>query len=354
MNTPATRYAGLVAELFWRVSEAQGIANAAGIGNAGVSWGQTPFTMWSDIVSIARRRGSFPDLHANIISQFGQMGDHEELDQLARLIEGPRRRAGSYRPADPYRARLVGEFTRRAVFNRFDLRSNCAKMTAGMPVLFIVGERLSGKSHSWYYVQHIADVEGHVAVLIDVADMWGSAPCTAAELLGAIADQLGITVDLRASDQVQPDTWPRLLVGKLVGMLPSLPDDGRRRWILIDGVDRTNVTPDAIGLVEALARAAEQRRLRGLQLIVTGYSGALVATPPADRGVEHIQPIDRPEVERFFKDVGDDYGKKVDPPFLSSLMNTLYTGLGTSPDLGMLGNKAADLALSVFGGRADE
>jgi hypothetical protein len=167
--------------------------------------------------------------------------------------------------------------------------------------------------------------------------------------MGAIADQLGITVDLRASDQVQPDTWPRFLVGRLIGRLPSLPDDGRRRWIVIDGVDRANVTPDAIGLVESLVSAAEKGRLNHLQLIVTGYSGALIATPPAGTGVERIQAIERPEVERFFKDVGDDYGTKVEADYLASLMSKLYTGLGTTPDLGMLGIKAADLAISVFG-----
>jgi hypothetical protein len=348
------KYVKAVSGIFWQPAMAQSIAAETGISDAEIRWTQTALSFWRDIVDIAYREGTFAELHANVIAKFGLKGDHEELDALARMVQSPGVQVSSYRSADPYRARLVGQFSQRAVFNRFDLRSNCANMSQGMPALFIVGESQTGKSHSWYYVQHIAEAEGHLAILIDIEDMWGSAKCTATGLMGAIIDQLGITLNLTATDEVQPDTWPKLLVGRLVGKLSDLPDDSRRRWIVIDGVNRPNVTSDAIGLAESLAAAAEKGRLKNLQLIITGYNGELIANPLPGTGIEHIQAIDRPEVERFFLDIGDDYGQTVDGGFLSSLMEKLYAGLGAQPDLGRLGAKAAELALSVFGGQSGE
>jgi len=306
------------------------------------------------MVNVAHRSGTFPKLHANVVAEFGQQGDHEALDVLAALIQNPGLLAGPYQAADPYRARLVGQYSQRAVFNRFDLRLKCANMTEGMPVLFILGEHDMGKSHSWYYLQHIADAMGHLALLVDIEDRWGSAECNATGLMGSIADQLKVTVDLKATDKIQPDTWPKILVERLVGALSELPDDGRRRWIVIDGVDRPNVTPDAVGLVESLATATEKGRLKTLQVIVTGYNGQFITNPLPGAGIERIQPIDRPEVERFFRDIGEDYGKTVDNDFLVSLMDKLYSDLGPEPDLALLGAKAAKLVLSVFGGKSNE
>jgi hypothetical protein len=350
----AAKYARAVSDILYRRSIAENIAAATGIGNAEITWDQTALTFWTDIVDIAYRKGIFRELHDNVVAEFGLKGDHENLDTLATMVQNPGQQGGPYRSADPYRARLVGPYSQYAVFNRFDLRSYCENMTQGMPALFILGESQTGKSHSWYYVQHIANAEGHMAVLVDIEDTWGSTECTATKLMEFITDQLGITLNLTATDDVQPDTWPKLLVGRLVFKLSGLPDNGPRRWVVIDGVNRPNVTSDAIGLVEALAKAAEKGRLKNLQLIITGYNGELIANPLPGTGIEHIQPIDRPEVERFFTDVSGDYGRKVDKVFLSSLMEKLYVGLGAQPDLGRLGAKAAKLVLLVFGGQSDE
>lgn len=350
MNDAARDYFKRVASLFWRPREVEDIVAESGIAPADVNWAQPSIEQWRDVVSLALRTGKFRDLHDVIAGRLvGVPEVGSRLDELSRLVlSEPYGGSSWYHSVDPpWLARLVGPYAQRAVFDRRDLRSFCESMIHGMPVVFIVGEPRSGKSHSWHLIRHVAAEKRYEAILVDVADAARySRHYTAISLIRDIADQLGVALDI--PNDTEGNSPPRCLLNKLFG---RLPEDGKRRWLFIDGVDRPNVTESAQVLVGKLAEAVERTERQGIQLAVTGYAEPLTQNLPG-AGFERIKPIGRPEIELFFRDTAAHLQVEVSDEIVGALMDRLYDGLGEQPDLGILSRKAAELARCVLGGRA--
>jgi len=184
----------------------------------------------------------------------------------------------------------------------------------------------------------------YVPLRLDIANENPPVVYTAARLIGDIADLLGIAdFDAAIRDTAQRSTSPRILTNRLIGRLPG---DHRRRWLFVDGLDRPNVGSVAVELAEKLAEAAVNDRLFPLQLIIAGYAGALLD----DSALERIQPIGRPEVESFFRDVADHLGADVTEEDMQRLFSEFYAGLGTPVDLPTLEREAARMARTVLAG----
>ena len=342
-------YSWYVAQFFYEAAEAKLISSDAGIPPEEIHWNQSARRLWVQVAEVAIRAGKFDSLHAAIKSSVDEDAFCGELDRLRQSVLAQGLSGGYasrlwYTSPDPCLARLVGPMARRAVFNRVDLRRLCAELIVGLPVAFIAGERYSGRSHSWWLIQHVAHTVGFVPLHLDIARENPAIEYNAARLIADIADQLGIAdFDATIRDTAQRSTSPRILTNRLIGRLPS---DHRRRWLFIDGLDRPNVESDAVELAERLAEAAANARLLPLQLIIAGYAGSLLD----DSALERIQPIGRPEVESFFRDVADHLGANVTEDGMQRLLSELYAGLGDPVDLPTLEREAARMARIVLAG----
>src|SRR5262249_8824169 len=126
---------------------------------------------------------------------------------------------------------------------------------------------------------------------------------------------------------------------------------GGRFWIMIDGIDHTNVTRWTVELVEQLVQAADNSEfpVTQPQFVLTGYRGGLPQLL-ASAEEERIQAIDRQEVEQFFRAAAAHLTQPADEAFVTSLVDQVYKGLPVPADLEMVNRRAAALARRVLAG----
>jgi hypothetical protein len=360
MRDARTEYHQRLASLLWKVGDIRAIARTAGLDMGEINWEAPARTVWRDVLDLAIDSGRFPALHERIMQEITASEAQKELRHLRSrmapgLANGGRPGGEWYSAPEPQQARLVGQHAMHAVFDRVDLRSHLHLMAYGLTALFVDGPARTGRSYTWHLVQHVAAALEHRAVLIDIKSRWGpppAPPCTARELLSALVARLDMRLELPAASAVQPDTEPRLLVDKLIGAWPPprIPPGGRF-WIMIDGIDHTNVTRWTVELVERLVQAADNSEFPAPQpqFVLTGYRGGL-AQLLAWAEEERIQAIDRQEVEQFFRDTACHLDQPADEAFLASLVDQVYEGLPVPADLEMLNRRAAALARRVLAG----
>jgi hypothetical protein len=199
---------------------------------------------------------------------------------------------GWYRPATALQAKFVGPGASHPIINRERLRDQLRLLhSEGYRTLSITG--LPGKTFSLELLQLYAESEGFDLLHVDVAD-WGTEPFTAIELVKALATQLTIRIDTSAVDDVpDPHTRARLLLLQIRGAFPTRESVV---WIVVDGIDRANVDPDARALVERLFKSIDvDNKPARTRLVVTGFNGLL----PRDTCQEAIGRIGREELRHL-------------------------------------------------------
>ena len=108
-----------------------------------------------------------------------------------------------------------------------------------------------------------------------------------------MSTQLSIRIDTAAVDDVpDPHTRARLLLLQI----RAFPTRESVVWIVVDGIDRANVDPDACALVERLFKSIDVDNKPGrTRLVVTGFNGLL----PRDTCQEAIGSIGREELRHL-------------------------------------------------------
>jgi hypothetical protein len=196
---------------------------------------------------------------------------------------------------DPLKAMFVGPGSSHPMLDRKPLRENLSLLNDhGYRTLNITGGSASGKTFSLQLLQLLAVHRGFSVLHVDVED-WGTERFTALSLIGAIASQLRIAIDTTVVNGVfDPYSRARLLLYEL---RDAFPGGNNERWVVLDGLDRANVEPDARALVERLLKSIDVDHKPNVRLVVTGFDGIL----PQDTRRDPIGPIARGDVRELFE-----------------------------------------------------
>ncbi|TDO69281.1 hypothetical protein EV651_101321 [Kribbella sp. VKM Ac-2571] len=247
---------------------------------------------WTGYVLDLRRKGLLRYVVEHMATRFPPR--REDFEYYLKLKVAKRGTAW-YEPPDPLDAMFVGPGTSQPMINRSKLRAELRKLSKeGFRTLNITGGSASGKTYSYQLLQVLSRAEGFPMLLVDVAE-WGTERFGALELAQRLAGHFKFAISAEVvADVPDPHTRARLLMNELRDNFPPVRNP---RWIVIDGLDRANVDPDARGLVEKLLRSVDvNAELGEVKLVVTGFDGLV---PPKTRK-EPISPITRPDVRQLF------------------------------------------------------
>ena len=199
--------------------------------------------------------------------------------------------------ADPYLSQMIGgqrPFIDRSVLRGYfrDLLSDSTSR-----ILVVTGDRPSGKSYTWLFINQPEVLAGYTPVLINLSQV--NEPHSPVEVMSRIAEQLTLgepAIDLHAQHSAQA----RRLGDWLVGQLQQNNPDGR--WLLVfDSLDHIGQREETLQLIEFLAGAAIRKRLPGLRVILLGYANRLLIDPLESVLTEQIRDIGEPELLEFFR-----------------------------------------------------
>ena len=243
------------------------------------------------------------------------------------------RTAGWYVVDDPLDAIFVGPGLSHPMLDRKPLREQLRLLHKhGYRTLNITGGSASGKTFSLQLLQMLAEREGLSVLHVDVAD-WGTERFTAVSLVEAFAAQLRVTVNPQVIGGVpDPHTRARLLLYELREAFPKGSDV---RWVVVDGLDRANVDPDARALVERLLKSIDVDGKPGnVRFVVTGFDGLL----PLDTRRDPIGGIVRGDVRELFELTAKQLGRAATKKKLDHWTDEVMRGYDPSrQDLGELG-----------------
>jgi hypothetical protein len=182
--------------------------------------------------------------------------------------------------------------------DRSPLRTNLKQMLTGQSrrALLVMGESGTGKTYTRQFIHYLGEHGGPKCVkAIDMSIRAGT-PIDVRELASIMA---GTLVD-KESPTFDPTAQAETVVSRFV---PWLADEvrGLRQpvWLILDGFTPTTATGGALQLVDAVARAAANRDLGPVRVVVLGYSGN-----PASAGLalpEQIGLPTRDDVKAFFR-----------------------------------------------------
>lgn len=213
----------------------------------------------------------------------GAAADRFPLAGLDKFLVAPAvRPSGWYHAPEPLKAQFVGPGAIQPMFDRTRLREELKALVpaGGFRTLNITGGTSSGKTFSMQLLQMLAATEDFRLLTVDIAD-WGGEPFTAVSLVETLAIHLQVRIDTSSAAAPDPHTRARLLAYAVCAAFPVA--DGETRWIVIDGLDRFNVDPDALALVERLFKSIDvDGRPSNVRLVVTGFDGILPSTTRKD------------------------------------------------------------------------
>lgn len=250
---------------------------------------------WSTYVLDLRGSPVLKDLVKHMATRFPPRTAEFRYFLELRRTTGPRT---WYDPPSPLEAQFVGSGAAQPMINRRKLRDELTKLhEEGYRTLNITGAAESGKSFSYQLVQGLADQEDLPLILVDIAE-WGTEPFFARDLVDRIAGQLKIKVDTEHLHSVpDPNTRARLL---MFALRDEFPASKKPRWIMVDGLDRANVQPDARAFVEKFLQSIDVNgQPTNVRLVVTGFTGKL----PPQTCRDSISAITYGDVRELFAQV---------------------------------------------------
>jgi hypothetical protein len=329
----------ILLQLYVEKKPAQALAQEAGLQLAEISWDRAMVDVWPDLLKLAAARGRLRSL-VEAVARDPNSGAHEI--PLALLLERADKLSG-----DPFSVSLLRN-RRRAFIDRTSLRERLKLLAEhdGDRVLIVTGDRLSGKSYSWYLIDHVARAHQAESYLLDFS-AWSGPPARPTDVMQEVADQLGW--QMRPMDPNEPaDTQVRLLLSWFKGQLRS---SGRESWLVFDGLNALTMTEEALRLIENITVSAE-RRAAGCELRVV-----LVALdrplPQAVDGMvlrEKIGAIGVSELSAFFQNVARRAGCSLDDAAAATLVKDVIGDCTSSCEMPLpeLGPRAALLARQIF------
>lgn len=252
-----------------------------------------------------------------------------------------------YSCTDPYSSRMLGPGARRALINRSQLRKNLRDIVLDdYLVCNIQGQSGTGKSHSGYLIQHLAQHPqiGSESIRIDIKEDHPNGVDAHAFVTG-LAERLGMSSTFVVDEATHATSIADSLARKFLSRFPDLR--ARARWIFIDGLDRPGVQDDVHVFVRRLALAAANGELKGVRLFMTGYRGDFHNDVLDVLCQEEIDSIDRSHLEDFFTDIAEHVGAELEAEEAVRLADRVLERASLS-DLGRLGLAASEVAREHF------
>ncbi|MBO3748413.1 hypothetical protein J5X84_20250 [Streptosporangiaceae bacterium NEAU-GS5] len=309
----------LLSRLVYIRAEAEAYLNDVGLPPAEYADRSVKLT-WLEAVPDAAGKGLLEQLVRNISRDKPAFAAqlHNRMREISRPGNATRH---WYQHNDPYMSQFVGPRASRAMIDRAGLRNGLRALAdEDYRILVIRGPEKSGKSHSWFLVEHLRDagelIGAHRFARVTTHTWMGSV--TGVDLGLSIARKLlGLDIGLANSGE-QPVTLVRKILDILVG---EYPQDGVTRWIVLDGLDRPGVDDSAHDLAKRLIQLVDEGELPRTRLIVTGLDMTGLNVGPSVKQ-EEIPQIDLALVRTFLSDVAVHLGLDVTPAELDLLATT--------------------------------
>jgi hypothetical protein len=283
---------------FYEKGVVQPIVARAGLGLAEFAWDQPMAAVWPKVLAAAATSHLVRELVESALE------DASDLELLASLIAeapaadlpapgGGQNGAGA---AAEWDSALV--LKKVALIDRADLRRHVRSMIDpdGERVLYVVGERRSGKSHTYLYLDYLSRRGLMPRPRIIDASARAGAPMSVQELAQQVASALvgrdAPTFDLVAQEQS--------VVTQFRGWLSGVSDAfaNQPMWLVFDGFTAETATAAAMQLVRDLALEAGEYHYGELRITVCGFDDPTPTSPGALR-----EPLKHPsddDVKKFF------------------------------------------------------
>ncbi|MFI0968252.1 effector-associated domain EAD1-containing protein [Streptomyces sp. NPDC021080] len=275
---------------------------SAGMLPADVKWRGKMADDWPRVLEHAAAVGKLRKL-IQIVSEDANSAAHDIFKVLL-TQEAPAR------SADPCAALLLGAGRPRAFIDRRDLREILRDMLEAQSgrVLIVDGARRSGKTWTWFLLCHVLDGHGVKPYKIDFSAY--AEPVEVRDIVAELSDQLGW--DLGQDDTfATEDAQARRVVNRAKQYMRDARED---LWLVFDGLVRTELTPQALRLVENLAEAVANGETGDrLSMVLIAYGGQL--HPSVDPYVwrTHLGPIRVQDLREFFCAIAASAGAQMAP-----------------------------------------
>lgn len=289
---------------FQTKAEVRGLALEAGVDLGYVDVEQPVAYLWQDVTITAARQKSLRRLIEQVVVN---PNSAQGKTLLCRLLGEPTDAdPGAPSPGpDPDPPPIPDDIFETALLwddlpfiDRSPLRANLKQMLTGQSrrTLLVMGESGSGKTYTRQFLHYLGEHGGPKCVKVIDMSIRAGAPIDVRELVSLVAS----TVVDKESPTFDPTAQAETIVSRFV---PWLADEvrgmGQPVWLVLDGFTPTTATGGALQLVDAIARAAANRDLGPLRVVVLGYSGN-----PASAGLALPEQIGRPtrdDVKAFFR-----------------------------------------------------
>lgn len=345
---------------FQMTTEVTAFARDAGVDLTYIKVEQPIARLWPDVTTTAamqqRLRALVEQVRAHPNSAYGHTLLNRLLKEPPERVEapevpGPVPSAPSEPPVAPS-APIPDEVFETVVLwddlpfiDRTPLRTNLKQMLTGQArrALLVMGEEGTGKTYTRQFIHYLGEHGGPRCVKAIDMSIRAGAPIDVREL----ASLMATTLVGQDSPTFDPTAQEETIVSRFV---PWLADEVRMLieavWLVLDNFTPTTATGGALQLVDAVARAAANRDLGPVRVVVLGYSGN-----PASAGLALPERIGRPtrdDVKAFFRRAALALqGVEPDDDALEEVVNSLEP-LDARP-MAELGPSAMRHARAVFG-----
>jgi hypothetical protein len=179
--------------------------------------------------------------------------------------------------------------------NRHILRRKLRELfeTPNRRVLVVRGNRVVGKSHSKWLIQHVSQSIGVEMIYVDLRD-------TVEDIVWQVVNDMSLPPNEFRDRLAQLSTVSKGFVSALRGFSRQMND---QHWCLVlDGYDRAEVADDVRVLVDTLLGEVAKVQMGPIRLVLLGYRD-LPYELRSHVIEEEVLPIAQPDVERFLRDL---------------------------------------------------
>jgi hypothetical protein len=325
--------------LYYQQQKTISVVQEAGMKPSQFCWNDPMEDVWPEILEKAAATQTL----LRLIKVISEDSASTAYPVFRRLLERP----VAARPIDPYLACLLGTGNRHAFIDRSMLRDHVRDMADpdGPRVLIVTGPSCSGKSYSWYLINHVRR-EGEFSPHPVNFSQWSGPPAGPADVMRLVAATLcweAPPVDHTALDDAQARTLLYWFIGKMA-------KEPGRTWLIFDGLLGPTVTDAALRLIEGIATAAEQGTAGELRVVLIEYSRSLPQDVDPYALREPIKQVGVTELRAFFQNAAHALGAELDDGALDLLVQQV---LGPPPhpqviSLAKVSALAANLARRSF------
>lgn len=283
-------------------------------------------------------RGWLIQLMEFIIADLGRFGQ-DLVDACVRVkAEWARKRASmaAQAPDDPKAALIL---TNGAPFvDREETRPLIERLIRdqGSRVLVVRGESAAGKSHLAMFVAHLLEGEEDTNhVIVDLSRMSADS-IGPHDVMRKLVLVMGLDASELSTDEAAQDARiAEKLCDWLIGQSQKFKRDQKNWLIVLDGLNRPNVGPGALELVDRLSIAAARGELLNVKLLLLALAASVPSFIVNDVEDHNLLPLGIPDLRKYVTALAGALGRQIDPSGVDTLTNFVLDSL--NPPFGHAG-----------------